>query len=101
MIGRVLWDEFFSNRDWPVASAVAIVLLLLLIIRLFCSEAQERVLREAMMGLHMVQRDLADPWFCVSLHPDPSAGGLQLQREPPRDCLGRLVDQMVRRGAAR
>ena len=26
-IGRVLWDEFFSNRDWTVASAVAIVML--------------------------------------------------------------------------
>ena len=32
MIGRVLWDEFFVNRDWPVASAVSIVLLLLLIV---------------------------------------------------------------------
>jgi putrescine transport system permease protein len=32
MIGRVLWDEFFSNRDWPVASAVAIVVLLLLVV---------------------------------------------------------------------
>ena len=31
MIGRVLWDEFFLNRDWPVASAVSVVLLLLLI----------------------------------------------------------------------
>ena len=31
MIGRVLWDEFFVNRDWPVASAVSVVLLLLLI----------------------------------------------------------------------
>jgi putrescine transport system permease protein len=31
MIGRVLWDEFFSNRAWPVASAVAIVLLVLLV----------------------------------------------------------------------
>src|SRR6201996_7194292 len=31
MIGRVLWDEFFANRAWPVASAVAIVLLLLLV----------------------------------------------------------------------
>jgi putrescine transport system permease protein len=30
MIGRVVWDEFFGNRDWPVASALAIVLLLLL-----------------------------------------------------------------------
>lgn len=32
MIGRVLWDEFFGNRDWPVASAVAIALLLVLVI---------------------------------------------------------------------
>lgn len=32
MIGRVLWDEFFSNRDWPVASAVSIVMLIVLIL---------------------------------------------------------------------
>ena len=32
MIGKVLWEEFFSNRDWPVASAVAVVLLILLIV---------------------------------------------------------------------
>lgn len=32
MIGRVLFDEFYTNRDWPLASAVAIVLLLLLVI---------------------------------------------------------------------
>lgn len=31
MIGRVLWDEFFSSRDWPVASAVAIVMLVLVV----------------------------------------------------------------------
>jgi putrescine transport system permease protein len=31
MIGRVLWDEFFVSRDWPVASAVSVILLLLLI----------------------------------------------------------------------
>jgi putrescine transport system permease protein len=31
MIGRVLWDEFFANRDWPVASSVAIALLFLLV----------------------------------------------------------------------
>ena len=31
MIGRVLWDEFFSNHDWPVASAVAIAFLVLLV----------------------------------------------------------------------
>ena len=27
MIGKTLWNEFFANRDWPVASAVAIILL--------------------------------------------------------------------------
>lgn len=32
MIGRALWDEFFINRDWPVASAVSVVLLLLLVL---------------------------------------------------------------------
>ncbi len=32
MIGRTLWMEFFSNRDWTLASAVAIVLLLVLVI---------------------------------------------------------------------
>jgi putrescine transport system permease protein len=31
MIGRVLWNEFFLNRDWPVASAVAVVMLVLLV----------------------------------------------------------------------
>jgi putrescine transport system permease protein len=31
MIGRVLWDEFFGNRDWPVASAVAVAFLILLV----------------------------------------------------------------------
>lgn len=32
LIGRVLFDEFFANRDWPLASSVAIVLLLLLVV---------------------------------------------------------------------
>ena len=32
MIGRVLWDEFFSNRNWPLASAVAVCLLLILVL---------------------------------------------------------------------
>jgi putrescine transport system permease protein len=31
MIGQTLWLEFFTNKDWPVASAVAIVLLVLLV----------------------------------------------------------------------
>jgi len=32
MIGRTLWNEFFANRDWPVSSAVAVILLLILIV---------------------------------------------------------------------
>ncbi len=34
MIGKVLWSEFFSNRDWPLASAVAVVLLVVLVLPL-------------------------------------------------------------------
>jgi putrescine transport system permease protein len=31
-IGRTLWAEFFQNRDWPLASAVAVLLLLILVV---------------------------------------------------------------------
>jgi putrescine transport system permease protein len=42
-IGRVLFDEFFNNRDWPLASAVAVVLLLILIVPIvFLQRAQTR-----------------------------------------------------------
>ena len=46
MIGRVVWDEFFSNNDWPMASAVAVVMILLIIVPLalfnkYQAEAQE------------------------------------------------------------
>lgn len=34
MIGRTLWDEFFSNNDWPMASAVAVAMILLVIVPL-------------------------------------------------------------------
>ena len=34
MIGRVLWDEFFSNNDWPMAASVAVVMVLLIIVPL-------------------------------------------------------------------
>ncbi len=34
MIGRVLWDEFFSNNDWPMAGSVAVVMVLLIIVPL-------------------------------------------------------------------
>ncbi|MCB1334782.1 MAG: ABC transporter permease subunit, partial [Roseivivax sp.] len=47
MIGKVLWEEFFSNRDWPVASAVAIVLLAILIIPIILFQRNEQRAREA------------------------------------------------------
>jgi putative spermidine/putrescine transport system permease protein len=39
MIGRVLWNEFFANRDWPVAAAVAIAILLLLVVPIMLFQA--------------------------------------------------------------
>ena len=47
MIGKVLWEEFFSNRDWPVASAVAVILLLLLIVPIILFQRNEQKQREA------------------------------------------------------
>jgi putrescine transport system permease protein len=47
MIGRVLSDEFFENRDWPVASAVAILILLLLIVPIILFQRVERRQLEA------------------------------------------------------
>ena len=47
MIGKVLWEEFFTNRDWPVASAVATILLLLLIIPIILFQRNEQKQREA------------------------------------------------------
>jgi putrescine transport system permease protein len=46
MIGRVIWDEFFSNNDWPMASAVALIMILLILVPLalfnkYQAEAQE------------------------------------------------------------
>ena len=38
MIGRTLWNDFFANRDWPAASAAAIILLALLIGPLLVAE---------------------------------------------------------------
>ena len=42
MIGQTLWLEFFTNKDWPVASAIAIVLLAVLLIPLLVYEKLQR-----------------------------------------------------------
>ena len=45
MIGQTLWLEFFSNKDWPVASALAVVLLALLVVPILSYERlQQRTL---------------------------------------------------------
>lgn len=46
MLGKVIWTEFFANRDWPAASAVAIVLLATLVVPILLFERQQaKVLR--------------------------------------------------------
>ncbi|MGO4712300.1 ABC transporter permease [Bradyrhizobium sp. 2TAF24] len=42
MIGQTLWLEFFTNKDWPVASAIAVVLLLVLLVPLLVYEKLQR-----------------------------------------------------------
>lgn len=42
MIGQTLWLEFFTNKDWPVASAIAVVLLALLLVPLLIYEKLQR-----------------------------------------------------------
>ena len=117
MIGRVLWDEFFSNRDWPVASAVAIAMLVVLVVPIMLAaqrgaggvqEATGRqptgrrarrsaaaMLASTLLLICTVAR------LRVPLRADPVAGRLQLQREPAGDRLGRLLDQVVRRAVPR
>jgi putrescine transport system permease protein len=48
MIGRVLSDEFFENRDWPVASAVAILILLALVVPIMLFQHFQRRELEAL-----------------------------------------------------
>ena len=47
MIGKTLWNEFFNNRDWPVSSAVAVVLLLVLVIPIVLFQRIQQSQREA------------------------------------------------------
>ena len=41
MIGRAIWLEFFNNRDWPMAAAVTIVLLALLVVPIVCFQSRQ------------------------------------------------------------
>ena len=41
MMGKVLWTEFFRNRDWPVASAIAMLLLFILTVPIIYARYQD------------------------------------------------------------
>lgn len=43
MIGHLMWDEFFSNNDWPMASAVTIVVILLILVPLVILNKQQSI----------------------------------------------------------
>ncbi|CAN5783124.1 ABC transporter permease subunit [soil metagenome] len=47
MLGKTIWTEFFANRDWPAASAVAIVLLATLLLPIFLYQRQQQKMIEA------------------------------------------------------
>ena len=46
MIGRVLWDEFFTNRDWPTAAAVAIAMLVVVVVPLMILQRAQNAVVE-------------------------------------------------------
>ena len=74
MIGQTLWTEFFRNKDWPVASAVAIVLLAILLVPIVIYQhLQMRALGDALMRaarLARVQRHVGRARAGVSLPAD-------------------------------
>ena len=91
MIGRVLWDEFFSNRAWPVASAVAILLLLLLVpFMMWYQSVQARESASARDELPplVFHHHLPGLRLRIPVHPDPVHGGVLLQRLQAGDGVG-------------
>ncbi len=102
MIGRVLWQEFFNNRDWPVASAVATVMLLLLILPIIWfhkhqnKEMGGRDEQLAGSALTVAYRYFG-AWFHLPVCADADAGDLLVQQFKTGDGVGGLVDTLVYR----
>ena len=42
MLGKVIWTEFFRNRDWPVAAAIAIILIAIIVLPIVYARYQDR-----------------------------------------------------------
>ena len=104
MIGQTLWTEFFSNKDWPVASAIAVALLgLLLVPILFYERLQRRDSgrRAADAQALALQRRLGRARLGLPLSADRHPGDLFVQRLAPGNGLGRLVAELVSRAPER
>jgi putrescine transport system permease protein len=104
MIGRVLWDEFFSNNDWPMASSVAVVMVLLIIVPLaifnkYQAEAQERS-DEGRRLQPLVRPRLAARRLRLPVPADRRAGHLLVQRLAAAQRLARLHAEVVRAALA-
>ena len=103
MIGQTIWTEFFGNKDWPAAAAVAVVLVGLLVTPIVIFRTR-RCARWS--GVDHAQdqpvqcpRHRARPG--LSLSADRHPGDLLVQRVAPGHGVGRLVDALVRRAHRR
>lgn len=50
MMGRIMWNEFFTNADWPMASAVTVIMVLLLLIPMIVFQVNQKRRYEAERG---------------------------------------------------
>ena len=103
MIGQTLWTEFFSNRDWPVASAIAVLLLILLVVPIvfYRAPAAARARRRGVMrgtsafNVVSVALGLAFLYLPIAILVIYSFNASRLV-----DGVGRLVARLVSRAAA-
>ena len=100
MIGKLLWQEFFDNVDWPAASAIAVALVAVLSLPLLL--AQRFLGRRADgvsggRGSRGAARRRARAWARFSVPADRGAGRLFVQRLAAGHDLGRVFDPLVRR----
>ena len=104
MIGRVLWDEFFGNHDWPVASAVAIAFLVLLAgpiaIYQYYTSSSWRPERSWNGATHRVLFAVLCFGIAVLYIPIAGADRLLLQRLAAGQRVGWLLDPLVHGAAA-
>ena len=109
MVARLLSDEFFRNRDWPKASAVAIAMLLLLVVPIMIfqhfqnRELQARAVQNEDAALHRSRRSRCALGLLFLYAAHPLDDRLLVQQLAAGHGLGlcQLTDPQVVRGAAR